>query len=341
MRHPADGILLIDKGDGEVSHGVVKRVRAALCEGRGFKVGHAGTLDPFATGLLIILLGQGTKLSNFIMAGEKVYSATIELGVETDTLDPTGHVVRTGVVPDLSLEDVREKANRFVGEIQQVPPVYSAVKHKGVRAYKLARRGLEVDLQERLISVYSLCVLSVDLPYITMRIRCSSGTYVRSIAADLGRELGPGAHLKSLRRLRSGPFEVEKALSSGKVTPDCRERLFKRVIPLTEALPHMCEVCVSEVLAKKVRQGYQPVAEELFSVSGPNGLGRDASHIVGPSFPGSPAAAKGNTCKSGVDHVESSCLFKIVNDNGLVAIARVNLREGADCEKVKIMRVFV
>ena len=152
-----EGLLVVNRPNGITSHDVVDRVR------RRFKirrVGHAGTLDPFATGLLIILLGQGTKLSRFIMSGEKVYLATLELGIETDTLDPTGKVIEIRDLPGLSQEYVREKADQFVGKIHQVPPAYSAVKYGGRRAYQLARKGRNVDLKKREIIIYSLDILS-------------------------------------------------------------------------------------------------------------------------------------------------------------------------------------
>ena len=183
MGHRIDGILLVNKIKGETSHDVVKKVKAAFGL-KNCKVGHAGTLDPFATGLLIILLGQGTKLSRFIMSEDKVYRGTMRLGVETDTLDCTGSVVHKVTVSELGIEQIREKARQFVGEIEQLPPVYSAVKYKGTRAYKLARRGEEMSLKKRNVTVYSLRILSVDLPDVTMEVRCSSGTYIRSLAAD-------------------------------------------------------------------------------------------------------------------------------------------------------------
>lgn len=277
MGRSIDGILLIDKEEGETSYGVVKKVRSALAGLDVKKVGHAGTLDPFATGLLIILLGQGTKLSPFIMSESKVYLATIRLGIETDTMDPTGQVIHTSSVPVLSPEQIQEKASLLVGHREQVPPIYSAVKYKGTRAYRLARKGIKFDLQSKKIIVHSLSILSVDLPHVTMEVRCSGGTYVRSLAAELGRGLGPGAHLKSLRRLASGSFEVRHAVSSKEVSPrDGWHLLGDRIISLSAALPNMMELEVEKGLAEKVRHGYQPAWEELKKVSdfsGPKGHG--------------------------------------------------------------------
>jgi len=314
MGHAADGILLTDKVPGETSYGVVKKVKTLFRGSNPVKVGHAGTLDPFATGLLIILLGQGTKLSQFIMSAEKVYLATVELGVETDTLDPTGKVLRTSHVPDLRPEYIRESADRFVGKIRQVPPAYSAIRHKGTRAYKLARSGQGVDLKAREVTIYSLNILSVDLPQITMRVRCSSGTYIRSLAADFGRDLGPGGHLRSLRRLKSGPFEVEDALPSSEITDKARERfLSKRVLTIRDALPDMGEVVINAALAEKVRHGYQPIWKEL---------------IVG--------LKRQTEIHSGVN----DGWIKLVSNSKLVAIMKVNLEDEVSRVKAKIERVF-
>jgi tRNA pseudouridine55 synthase len=311
MGHKIDGILLVDKTEGETSHDVVNKVKSALGL-KGSKVGHAGTLDPFATGLLIILLGQGTKISRFIMSGEKVYLGTMRLGVETDTLDCTGSVVRTGIVPELGIEQIREKSRKFVGEIAQSPPVYSAVRYKGTRAYKLARRGLKVDLKKRNVSVSSLRILSIDLPDVTMEVRCSSGTYIRSLASELGKDLGPGGHLVSLRRLASGTFKSKDAMTSGELVVKDREFLSglrDKVIPLRAALPDMPEIEVGELLAKKVRNGYQPVWEDLAGKWSMTGFGG------------------GNV--------------KLVRDEELVAIMKANKSEGVDHGKIGIERVFL
>jgi tRNA pseudouridine55 synthase len=311
MRHKIDGILLIDKTEGETSHDVVKKVKSALGL-KGSKVGHAGTLDPFATGLLITLLGQGTKLSRFIMSEEKVYLGTMRLGVETDTLDCTGSVVRTGIVPELGIEQIREKSRKFVGEIEQSPPVYSAVRYKGTRAYKLARRGLKMELKKRNVTVYSLNIRSVDLPDVTMEVRCSSGTYIRSLAADLGKCLGPGGHLTSLRRLASGTFKSEDALSSREFLIKNRERLSvlrDKVIPLRAALPGMQEIEVGDLLAKKVRHGYQPVLEDFAGEWNMTGF------------------EDGNV--------------KLVRDGELVAVMKANKSGGVDHGEIRIERVFL
>lgn len=256
MVNPCDGILLIDKNEGETSFDVVKQIRRIL---KIKKIGHAGTLDPFATGLLIILLGQGTKLSPYLMAGDKIYRATMRLGLETDTKDLTGRVVRERPVPEFESEYIKEKALEFVGEIEQVPPIFSAVNYRGRRAYEYARKGIKIDLEKRRVKIHSLEIISVDLPDVTMEVSCSSGTYIRSLASGLGKELSSGAHLKSLRRLSSGPFRVKDALNINKIERRSTDHLFQeKIIPLREALPHMKEVEVDDGTARKIRSGHQP-----------------------------------------------------------------------------------
>jgi tRNA pseudouridine55 synthase len=254
-----DGVLIVDKEEGETSFSVVRNVKKLL---KVSKVGHAGTLDPFATGLLLVLVGQGTKLSPYLMAGDKTYLGTLALGTETDTLDRTGRVTAVKPVPKLDPELIREKARAFVGETEQTPPSFSALKVQGKRAYSLARKGLPVSLEKRRVRIMELAVLSLDLPDVTFRVVCSSGTYVRTLAADLGKELGVGAHLKALRRTAIGPYGVEDALRSGDMGASA-EAVKKRIIPLRHALPHFTEVEVDERTAFQVRKGYQPGWEEL------------------------------------------------------------------------------
>lgn len=261
MGKPYDGVILIDKEGGRTSFDVVRQVRRFS----GIKkVGHAGTLDPFATGLLIVMLGEGTKLSSYLTAGEKTYQATMRLGVETDTLDLTGEIVKRSEVPELGPRLLRQAALEFVGEIEQVPPQFSAVNYNGRRAYSFAREGIRVDLQKRKVRIRSLEITSVNLPDVAISVACSSGTYIRSLAADLGRRLGPGAHLTSLRRLKSGTFDVRDALALKKLESLSKDSVFQgKVIPLFEALPGMLEIRVDDLMARKIRNGYQPLWKDL------------------------------------------------------------------------------
>lgn len=273
MTYPTDGILLIDKNAGETSYDVTRKIKVAFRGSKIRKFGHSGTLDPFATGLLIILLGQGTKLSSFIMSESKVYRATMRLGIETDTLDPTGRITRESVVPDLSVEFIKETSQKFNGVIEQTPPIYSAVKYKGKRAYELARGGQEVVLQKRNVSIYSFEIISVELPDVTMQIKCSSGTYIRSLASDFARELGPGGHLRSLRRLACGSFNAKNALNSKDIlTVNSSIMLHDKMISLNSALPEMREIVVGNSVAKKVRQGLQSALDGLVDDLDPVGF---------------------------------------------------------------------
>ena len=245
------GILLIDKPEGLSSFDVVRRVRRAL---RERKVGHLGTLDPFATGLLPLCLGEATKLVPYLLPEAKTYRAAIMLGAATDTQDLTGRVVsRTETWP--SPEQVYQAAARFVGEIQQVPPMHSALHYQGERLYKLARRGETVDLPPRPVTIYRLEVEEVDLPRVTITVRCSQGTYIRTLAADLGAVLGCGGHLTALRRLEVGPFKVEDALNLAALEEAAPEARLTRIIPLTACLPGMRQVRVGPEAAGKLRQG--------------------------------------------------------------------------------------
>ena len=261
MKRPIDGILLVDKEEGELSYGVVKRVRRLL---RVSKAGHAGTLDPFATGLLIVLLGQGTRLSDLIMFRDKVYEGVIRLGIETDTFDPTGNVTCVKKVPELEEKVIQETTSLFTGALEQVPPLYSAVRHKGVRAYKLARKGIKVALKKKRVFIYSFEIYDINLPDIFFRVKCSSGTYIRTLAYDFAKALGTVGHLRSLRRLKSGVFDVAGAYPSKKITQEAdRDDLFKGIIPLVSSLPDIPDVSISEDLAHRIRNGYQPVWQDI------------------------------------------------------------------------------
>jgi tRNA pseudouridine55 synthase len=223
-----DGALLIDKPAGPTSHDVVDKIRRRF----GIKkVGHCGTLDPNATGLLIIVLGRGTKLSERLMADDKVYEGTIKFGVATDSYDSDGEVTATQPVPPLTLEQLNEAAAAFLGDIMQTPPMVSAIKKDGVPLYKLARKGLEVEREARLVHVYNFRFTGYAEPLGAFRLACTKGTYVRSVAHELGLKLGCGAHLSALRRSVSGKFDVSDALPLETILEMSQVQLEKRVIP--------------------------------------------------------------------------------------------------------------
>jgi len=206
---PWDGALLVDKPAGPTSHDVVDAVRGQF----GLKkVGHAGTLDPNATGLLILLLGKGTKLSERLMGTDKVYEGTMRFGISTSSYDADGEITATRPVPALTLDLLNDAATGFVGDQMQIPPMVSAIKKDGVPLYKLARKGVEVKREPRFIHIYSFRFSELALPDADFRVVCTKGTYVRSLAHDLGEKLGCGGHLLHLRRTCSGNLEVKDAL---------------------------------------------------------------------------------------------------------------------------------
>jgi len=223
-----DGALLIDKPAGPTSHDVVDKIRRKF----GIKkVGHCGTLDPNATGLLIIVLGRGTKLSERLMSDDKVYEGTIKFGETTDSYDADGEILETKPVPTLTLEQLNEAAAPFIGDIMQTPPMVSAIKKNGVPLYKLARKGVEVEREARLVHIYNFRFTEYQEPNAQFRLACTKGTYVRSVAHELGQKLGCGAHLATLRRSVSGKFDVADALPLDTILQMSQAELEKRVIP--------------------------------------------------------------------------------------------------------------
>ena len=248
-----DGILLVDKKKGDTSTETLNKVKSLL---RPKKIGHAGTLDPFATGLLILLINQGTKLFNLIMSKEKVYHAVILLGKETDTLDCTGKIIKEKYVPDLCKDEIGIKLNRFLGTIEQEPPAFSAIKKGGVRAYSLARKGIKVELKKRKVHIYEINIISWNKPELKIEVKCSPGTYIRALARDIAIALGTVGHLKDLRRISCGPFHVKDAI---KIDDNLnKELLEQRIIPLVEALSDLETIYVDESMAWRLRNGVQP-----------------------------------------------------------------------------------
>jgi tRNA pseudouridine55 synthase len=223
-----DGAILVDKPAGPTSHDVVDAIRRRF---QIKKVGHCGTLDPNATGLLIIVLGRGTKLSERLMGDDKVYEGMIKFGETTNSYDADGEILETKIVPPLTLEQLNDEAAKFIGDQMQMPPMVSAIKMNGVPLYKLARKGIEVVREPRLIHIYNFRFINYSAPLGEFRVACTKGTYVRSIAHDLGQKLGCGAHLATLRRNESGKFSVTDALTLDAVLKLTTAELEKRVMP--------------------------------------------------------------------------------------------------------------
>jgi len=293
-----NGIVVVDKPKGISSAGVVARIKEIF----GVKkVGHTGTLDPFATGVLICCINQATRLSQFFLKGDKVYEAEMVLGSVTDTQDATGTVIENRSLDGLSAAQIREMAARFVGSITQVPPVYSALKHQGTPLYKLARRGLPVVKPARPVRINNLEIVEVNLPVVRFSVSCSSGTYVRTLCADIGRELGCGGHLRDLRRTASCGFSLDAAFGLEQLAEfKAQGALGDTVIPMKNALPFMPAAVADDGLSKRIRNGIKLSEADLpipprvsdqgvFKVVDPNG------HLIAV-LAGSPATGGYNYC---------------------------------------------
>ena len=224
-----DGVLLVDKAAGMTSHDVVALVRRQL----GIKkVGHCGTLDPLATGLLLITIGRGTKVQDLLMSEDKEYVGTLTLGASTSTQDREGEVIETKPVPELAEADIRAAFEKFRGDFYQTPPMVSAKKHGGVPLYKLARQGKVVEREPRFVHVYRYNIDRVSLPDVDFSVLCSKGFYVRTYANDIGQLLGCGGHLKALRRTKSGRFDVTNAITVDQIKELPREEIVGRILSL-------------------------------------------------------------------------------------------------------------
>ena len=226
-----DGVLLVDKAAGMTSHDVVALVRRRL---EIKKVGHCGTLDPIATGLLLLTIGRGTKIQDLLMSEDKEYSGTLLLGVTTSTQDREGEVTETRPVPSLAEEQIRAAFEKFRGDFYQMPPMVSAIKQGGVPLYKLAREGKTVEREPRLVHVYRYSIDRLNLPEIDFTVVCSKGFYVRTYVHDIGEVLGCGAHLKNLRRTKSGRFGLERAITVAEIRNSAPEEIWNRMLSLPE-----------------------------------------------------------------------------------------------------------
>ena len=260
IKNVVSGVLVVDKPIGLTSHDVVQHIR----KGTGIRrAGHTGTLDPRASGVLVVLIGPAVRLSEYVSASDKRYQATIKFGSSTDTYDIEGRITNEASIDNLDEEVFHEIINQFVGEIQQTPPPYSAVKVKGRKAYEMARKGEEVDLEPRTIHVYSLDVLEWEPPEAVIDVYCSSGTYVRSLANDLGEALGTGAHLIGLRRTKSGQFTLRDAVPLRRLKEAFDAgNWYEFLIPAAEALSDWPMVELDADQVELVRHGHRVPAED-------------------------------------------------------------------------------
>ncbi len=261
MNRMMDGILIVDKPEGITSLDVAREMK------RRFgvkKAGHVGTLDPFATGVLPIVINEGTKLVPFLREGPKEYEVTLKLGEETTTDDWTGKVVVSRPWQRVQPEEIEACVQGFLGKIRQTPPMFSAVKIDGRPLYQLARKGIEVERKEREVEIYSVQMGGIDLPLVRFKVSCSKGTYIRALGKDIGRKIGCGAHLLRLRRTRSGPFTLGEAISWERIKEFSNPSLLSPwLISLKAALPSLPEVVGDERLVRKVRLGRKMMVQDL------------------------------------------------------------------------------
>ncbi|MEJ2219929.1 MAG: tRNA pseudouridine(55) synthase TruB [Desulfobacterales bacterium] len=252
-RQEPSGVIVVDKPRNVTSARVVADVKRRL---GARKVGHAGTLDPFAEGVLVCCINDATRLARFLLAGEKTYDATLKLGIETDTQDMTGTVTAVKPVKDWPEDTIKSAIKKFEGQIEQQPPVFSALKHKGTPLYRLARKGTPVQKPARRVRVSKIKILEIKLPLVHFEVSCSAGTYIRTLCADIGRQLGCGGHLLALKRTQSSGFKIEQAISL--------ERLERRIlagdskqylISMTDALGDMPACIADQKLIEKIKHG--------------------------------------------------------------------------------------
>lgn len=257
-----NGILLLNKEPGFTSHDAVAKLRGIL---RFRRIGHAGTLDPMAQGLLVMLLGKATRASEYASGAEKEYIADFILGVETDTQDTTGNVLAEAPV-DVTESQLRQALSSFEGGYDQVPPMYSAIQKDGVRLYDLARKGKEVERESRFIALPLLELLSFDPPRGKLRVRCSKGTYIRTLCHDLGQRLGCGGAMSALTRVQAGDFSLEDALTLGKVEQLVKEgTLQQHILPVDRLFASLPAVTLTEEGAKRARNGAHAAQKHLLS----------------------------------------------------------------------------
>jgi tRNA pseudouridine55 synthase len=273
-----DGVLTIKKESGWTSHDVVAKVRHLL---GGVKVGHAGTLDPAATGVLPVLIGRGTRIAEYLVEWEKEYRAVLRLGETTDTQDATGTVLTSQVKDQVTLKAIHEVVGRFRGTIEQVPPMYSAVKVGGVPLYRSARAGKTIAREARTIVIHTLEVEAVQERDVTLRIVCSKGTYVRTLCADIGAALGVGGHMLTLERRRVGPLTIDHALTVDEVvTRHALGRLGADLMSLDRALDQLRIVVVDEQTADRVRHGAPLPAAKILRWEGAADAKRGSHTLV-------------------------------------------------------------
>ena len=259
------GIIVVDKPTGRSSNHVLQQVKR-LFDAK--KAGHTGSLDPLATGLLPICLGEATKVSSYLLDADKRYQVTCQLGVLTDSGDSDGNVIETKPVPEFTEQDLCAVVSDFIGEQQQVPPMYSALKHKGQPLYKLARQGIEVERKSRKISIYNISVLACTIDTFTLDVRCSKGTYIRTLVEDISHALGCGGHVAMLRRIEVAGYQESQSISIEELDSLAQqygiEALDKCLLPTEDALPDWPAIDVTDDMVKALRLGQTVQVEHRF-----------------------------------------------------------------------------
>ncbi len=290
-----DGVLNINKPSGMTSHDVVQAVRRLLKEKR---VGHTGTLDPIATGVLVLCIGRATRIARYLEAGEKEYQAIMRLGVTTETLDAEGRILETRPYQPPHPDQLLQVFNRWIGTIMQLPPVYSAVKVGGVPSYRLARQGKAETLKPREVTIHDIELTAYEDPFVSFTVKCSKGVYIRSLCADVGEALGPGGHLTGLVRTRSGRFTLDCAVSLGNLADAAASGAVERLlVPMDEALADFPELSVTEAESENILHGGRvPVQQRhsgeasatVFRIHDPSGrliaLGRSDGRELQPNL---------------------------------------------------------
>ncbi|WP_368491226.1 tRNA pseudouridine(55) synthase TruB [Clostridium sp. BJN0013] len=251
-----DGILNINKPEGMTSFDVVRKVKFML---KDKKVGHTGTLDPIASGVLPVCIGRATKFADYIVESKKIYLAQLRLGITTETYDREGNIVNIKNI-DLKEKDIIDEILSFQGEIEQVPPMYSALKVNGKRLYDLARKGIEVERKKRKITIYSIDIVNIDLPYVLFEVTCSKGTYIRSLCNDIGNKLNCGGTMWNLKRLSTGNFNIADSIALEDLDS---ENILNYIIPIDKALYRYPEILIEHKYVKKVLNGIS-IKDEKF-----------------------------------------------------------------------------
>ena len=276
-RQELSGIIVIDKPPNITSARVVADVKRRL---GARKVGHAGTLDPFAEGVLVCCINDATRLARFLLIGNKTYDATLKLGIETDTQDKTGSATAVKPVRDWPEDVIKSVVKKFEGWIQQQPPVFSALKHKGTPLYQLARKGTPVQKPARRVYISKIKIVEVNLPLVHFEVSCSAGTYIRSLCADIGQQLGCGGHLLALKRTKSSGFKIQQAISLTRLEKQILAGDSKRyLISMADALGEMPTCIADQKLIEKVRHGKHLKLSDI-GIPGPSeNLNKRDTHI--------------------------------------------------------------